>query len=475
MTEAALARPYLAASLPAGSGAERVLADMADRWLRHPQDKIVVVLHLSRLAAPAPRPHHARVALVLMQDCAQRAGGQVLVLPNQDHVLLCALPRAPGETQEAPAQLKATLARLFEADVPDPARLISFWRLGADSSAFRAFVTGLVDGVVASREPRTSDRPISDNPTPDSPPLGALSLAALEEIAAHAPLAELLVQQTGMALNPDRTLPLASRLKPCFRTLGVSLTALNLRPVVVEALSDPYLMHHFSARLDKRLIRVLHDDLQSGGRLTRVALHGGLQIHVSLSLEAILTPGFARMSRLARDAGVQMAIEVGPMQACVENELLENVRSLFGLAGFELIVGPLDAAMLMLLQPAVLRPDVVKLVWSQHLADSVHDPHGSVAMTLARIGFHRIVLQGLESEHGLAWGQARGIRRFQGAFFDNAQAAARMAGCQGAPACTLRQCVSRAGSLGIAGRAGCTMPALLDSASMPGASLGGRG
>jgi hypothetical protein len=64
---------------------------MAERWLRAPQDKVVLVLHLSRLAAPAPRSHHMRVARVLLQDCAQRANGHVLVLQNQDLVLFCAI------------------------------------------------------------------------------------------------------------------------------------------------------------------------------------------------------------------------------------------------------------------------------------------------------------------------------------------------------------------------------------------------
>jgi hypothetical protein len=294
----------------------------------------------------------------------------------------------------------------------------------------------------------------------------------LEEIAAHAPLAELMVQQTGMWLDPDRRLSLAGRLKPNFRQLGISLAPLNLRPVVTDALADPFLLHHFSARLDERLLRVLHDDLRAGGRLTRAALRGGLPIHMALSLEVILTPGFARMSRLARDAGVRMGIEVPPMQACVDMELLEHVRSLLELARFELIIGPLDAAMLRLIRPAELRPAAVKLVWSQQLADAVADPQGSLAMTLARIGFKHVVLQGVDSEHGLAWGFTRGITRFQGVFLDNAQGAARMAGCAGAPACTLRQCVTRAGSLGVAGRAGCTNPALLDMASMPGDAAG---
>jgi EAL domain-containing protein (putative c-di-GMP-specific phosphodiesterase class I) len=458
------------ASFPMSPGAERVLADMAERWLRYPADKVVLVLHLSRLAAPAPRSHHLRVARVLMQDCAQRTAGQVLLLQNQDLVLLCAAQRdAHNEAADASAQLKATLARLFVADVPDPGRLLSYWRLDEDPAPFRTYVAG-VPGVVAPG--REKDREKGGAPG-ENMPASALSLAALEEIAAQAPLGELMVQQTGMRLDPDRKKPLAERLKPAFRQLGVSLAPLNLRPVVTEALTDPYLLHHFSARLDARMLRLLHDDLRAEGRLTRPALNGGMPIHVCLSLEAILSPGFARMSRLARGAGVRMGIEVPVMQACIEMDLLDHVRSLLDLAGFELILGPLEPAMLKLVQTAPMRPDAVKLVWSQHLADAPADAQTALAAALARIGMGRVVLQGVESDQGVAWGQARGISRFQGGFFDHAQAAARMAGCPAASACTLRQCVSRAGSQGIAGRAGCTNPALLDSASITGGE-GGR-
>jgi hypothetical protein len=472
MSDAGLARQAVPGVLaspgsqgsPMSLGAERVLADMAERWLRYPQDKVVLVLHLSRLAAPAPRSHHLRVARVLMQDCAQRAAGHVLVLQNQDLVLLCAAQRdQQGEAADAPAQLKTTLARLFAADVPDPARLISYWRLDEDPAPFRGYVAGFV-GVAAPGRPKAAM-------PGEAMPASALSLAALEEIAAQAPLAELMVQQTGMRLDADRKKPLAHRLKPAFRGLGVSLAPLNLRPVVTEALSDPYLLHHFSARLDARVLRLLHDDLRAEGRLTRPALHGGIPIHLRLSLEAILSPGFARMSRLAHGAGVRMGIEVPVMQACVEMDLLDHVRSLLDLAGFELILGPLDAAMLKLVQTAQIRPDAVTVMWSQQLADASADSHGGLVAALALVGMDRIVLQGVESEQGLVWGKARGISRFSGGFFDQVQAAARMAGCPAAGACTLRQCVTRAGSQGATGRAGCTNPALLDSASIGG---GGR-
>jgi len=83
-----MARLTLADLSHALSGNERLLHEASERAMRHPAGRVALVLHLSRLAPPAPRPHHIRVARVLLQDSAQRFGGQVIGLRNQDLVLL---------------------------------------------------------------------------------------------------------------------------------------------------------------------------------------------------------------------------------------------------------------------------------------------------------------------------------------------------------------------------------------------------
>jgi hypothetical protein len=68
----------------------------------------------------------------------------------------------------------------------------------------------------------------------------------------------------------------------------------------------------------------------------------------------------------------------------------------------------------------------------------------------------------VDTDQALAWGQSLGITLFQGPFLDQVQAATRMAGCQTASPCTLRQCRIRAASPSGQGRTGCASPQLLD-------------
>ena len=453
------------------SGAERLLWEASERALRQPKDRLVLVLHLSRLVPPAPRAHHIRVARVLLQDSASRFGGQVFAMRNQDLVLLCTRaghgqqravratdtplpgfpPVGPSEGVPAPEALPGTLARLFSADVPDDGRLTSLWELERDAPALLAYVAACA---------ATTD--IADT-TEDSSD-GVLSLTALQQILARAPLSELMVQQTGMSLSGDRGRTLAERLTPAFRELELSLSALNLRPLVMQATGDPFLFRHLASGLDAGIIQLLSDDLAVGGRLTRPAVEAGLPIHMDLGLEAILSPAFARLSRQAAMSGIRFGAAVSVMQACADLDLMEHARRVLKLTGGALILNRVDPAALAIISPAALEPDLLKLVWSPVLLGDVgHEPKRGRAGVLAGFDPARTVLQGVDSELALAWGQARGITLFQGAFLDQAQAASRMTRCHSASACTLRQCCSRGSAVGTPGRAGCGNPALLDS------------
>jgi hypothetical protein len=442
---------------PPQAGVERSLADTVARVLRHPADKVALVLHLSRLAPPAPHAHHLRVAHALLQDCAQRFNGQVLTLPTQDMVLLATMPGALTEAERAasPEQLRQTLLRLFTADIADSGELTSFWRLDADPRGLRSFLGGAM-APAASGAGRNIQAPAS---IPASP----RSLVALEALVAQAPIGDMVLQQYAVTLDPDRKQPLDKRLTPAARELGVSLRLLNLRPPADEALADPYLREHFNTRLDLQLLHVLQEDLRLQGRLCRSARGGGLPVHVALGLDAILTPGFARLVRLADEAGVTFGIQIPMMPAILGFDQLVRVRKLLEQAGFALVIGPVDAAQLGIAAPHLLEPDIVKLAWSPQLADLVADKLSSARRHFAAIAASRIILLGVESDQAVIWGQSVGIGRYQGRYLDLVQAATRMGACFAAANCTVRQCADRASSLSNAGRSGCLNKQLLDA------------
>jgi hypothetical protein len=150
------------------------------------------------------------------------------------------------------------------------------------------------------------------------------------------------------------------------------------------------------------------------------------------------------------------------MEAGADPALMEYARMLLARAGFLLLLDGVDHIALSMTYPDGLRPDFIKLIWSPRLTDSPAATLAVIDAAIERLGPERIVLQRAEGEEALAWGQARGITRYQGYFLDAVLGASRIAGCHSARACSLRQCTTRAGTLNPAVRGGCGNPAWLD-------------
>ncbi len=432
---------------------EHLLADAAERALRAPHAKLALALHLSRLKPPAPHPHHTRVALSLLQDFAERQDGHVFVMRNGDIVLLCT--RRPGEDSNphsgAPLlALPPALSQLFSAHVPLGEALMSQWQLETQADSFRAYI--------ADREAEPSPAPHAANEAAYS----EAAVRALELLLTSGSVSDLLAQQTAIHLRPGKGLPLAARITPLFRELTFSHAALTSRHDTDGALEDPFLFRHFAAQLDARMLDHVQADLDCAGRLTRPALQLNLPIHLNMTLESIVSPAFARLVQSAQRTRLKVAIEVSLMEACADPALMDYARNQLARAGFQFVLDGLDHAALLITHPGVLKPDLVKLNWSPLFADASAATRDAFDAAVARLGPERIVLHRAETEAALAWGQARGITRYQGFFLDAVQAASRIAVCHSARACSLRQCTACASTLNPARRAGCGNPGLLD-------------
>jgi EAL domain-containing protein (putative c-di-GMP-specific phosphodiesterase class I) len=417
-----------------------MLMDAAKRALATPRGRFALVLHLSRLRAP--RSYHARIARSVLDQAAQRHAGMVFARSNADLLMLCHEP-AGSDGAEQPAGLQAELSHLFDEE-PTESALISVWRLGSQAGGFRAYLD----------QPSFAP-PVLPLVAEDVQPAHTASVAEWLRGASRLPMPELLGQQTAVIMQAGRDVPIGARLSPLFREVTV------LSPGGPGGM-DPWLERHVWSGIDARLLAHLQQDLEDGGRLTRASVQAGLPLHINLSLASIVSPGFARVTQAARAAGAHLGVEISLIEAMADLPMLDYAAGLLRQAAFAVVLKGLDEASLGFAGLAGLAPDFVKLDWSEGLA------HGSAARRklidsrLQALGPGRVVLNRAETADSVAWGQASGINRFQGSFVDSVQGATRMFFCQTASLCTLRQCVSRGGSAGTAGRAGCSNPALLD-------------
>ena len=421
--------PTQDATNPFRDAVRRALRGKQPRW-------VALALHLSRLSAPAPRPHHSRIARAVLDDAAARREGQLFALMNGDLVLL--FPGGDGGVG-----LATTLAQLFAPDAPDPSLLISRWLLPAESGQLFAYLDALptLAGGPASLEP---DAHLS-------------TVAQLCDAVEPGKVRELLERQTGILV----ALTGASRVMPLFREIRFSLATLETRAAASgHVTADPFLFRHLIAKLGQGMLAATAGDLQYDGSALGWAREGRLAVHINMSLDAILSPALLELAEVAEATAARIAVEIALVEVCADAEQFVRARDRLRGLGFGVVLDDVSHHALLVTRLAALQPDLIKLDWSRQL------PQAGDALDAAveAVGAARIVLQGADTEEAMRWGLARGIRRFQGRHVDNILAAARLTACPEAALCTLRKCADRESAATATGRSDCGNLSLLDAA-----------
>ncbi len=411
------------------------MLDATERAVRQPGTRVALVVHLSRMGAPGPRPYHRRIARALLEDAAQHLDGQVFALRNADLVLLLRRDAGPALTD--------TLARLFHIDMPDREALLTTWTMAEDGAALLAYAR-------ARSQDRAWEAAAETVGTPTV-------IDSIETLVHQSRLTDLMQRQTAVVLEPGD----GPGIRSLFREITFSVAVLEARIAAVgQAEADPFLFRHLASRLDRRLLEALRQDLGGAGPMTAgTGKASATALHLNLTVSGILSGDFAAVAAACRVLGAPMAVEVPLLEVCGDPDGFARARDRVRLAGMGLVLDGVSVHALLLTNLEALQPDLVKLEWSPRLPE--HGP--AVSAALAAIGLDRVVLHRAETEAAMSWGMTHGIRRFQGRHVDAVLAAARIAACDLGRGCAVRQCVERAASLDPAGRVGCFDTAMLDA------------
>jgi EAL domain-containing protein (putative c-di-GMP-specific phosphodiesterase class I) len=422
---------------------ERHLVAAIERALRGPSGWSAVALHLSRLAAPGPRPHHWRIARAVMQDAAQRVDGQIFAMRNGDIVLL------GRDRLTASGDVPATLRRLFGGAAGDTATVVSEWRLPHAGAALLAYTAERIGELETANEEEG-----------DAPPAWALdNLAAA--VATTAP-GELIRRQAAVLLEPASG-SAGVTMRVLYRELTCSLESLEARIEPSMRISNDHaLRRQLGPELDRRMLRFLREGRGSGTPLD-AALSFGAALHLNMSLPGAVSEAFAAFAEASRAAGPALGVEIALVEAVADPAAFSLASARIRRLGARVILDGVSHLALLLARPWALRPDHVKLDWSPGIAELRAEDRSELARAIAEADPARLILHRADSEAAIRWGLALGVRRFQGYHIDQILGAQRMLACRGAPACTLRQCSDRAGAIGGAGRTGCTNLPLLDA------------
>ena len=430
--------------------------------------RVAIILRLSRLMPPAPRPHHRRVARALMQDTASWYGGQVFSLVDGDLVLLCQPRRAAGGAAISastravePEALPDMLRQLLRVDTPPGFDPVTVWPLATHGQALHDDIRARVvqqEGRRVMEEEYAGQTEVMD---------------VLGSFISSAAIADLLQRQTAVLLRGGGEG--RGGLLPIYQEITFSIAALEGRVAsAASASTDPFLFRHLATRLDLRILDILTQAAGMGGPLD-VTRQDVPALHINLTVQGILTADFARLAAVAGAqpgrAAPRVAVEVNLLDAVADFSAFERARAVLAESGFAFVLENVSHLSLMLTRPGVFDAALVKLDWSPRLAEFSGAERATLHAALREIGLERVVLHRAETEAALRWGVASGIRRFQGRHVDAMLGAARIVGCGFAKGCTLRHCIERAGATNALGRADCLNLALLDAAVPQGSAL----
>jgi len=344
-------------------------------------------------------PHRRRVARLLLQEAALSGGGEVLETAAGELLLL-------GTAGPVAARTAAVLARLAgDAAGPD------IWRFPADAERLLAWAGA------ACLPP----------PAPPVPDLTAPALPGLEAMLEALPLDRVLRRRAILHHTPGAPPLLAARRL----LLSRSALAAGLGPLA----GDADLLRHAEDRLAASLATRLPGKEQDPP-------DGPLLLPLPLGSPPVPAPRPGLVGVL-------------PLAAAAHPAALAATRAALAQAGWGLALAGLDAAALRLVAPAGLAADLLLLRWSPAMAER------AAAAALRGLPPARLVLTGCDGPEALDWGRSQGITHFAGPHIEALLAAARLAACPKAVACSQPQCAERAATTGPAARAACRNPVLL--------------
>ncbi len=306
------------------------------------------------LAVAPAAAHQRRVALALLQEGAQAAGGQVVEGPGGDLLLV-------GAEAARAVRLRQLLDRLLGGSAT------TLWSLDRDLPALRRYAAGEAGE-------------------------GAPDLAGLDSWLASVPLRGLVRRSVGQRAGA-----------PGFLRVEIARDALRARLGGLG--TDADLLRHAAQALAARLLHGIADPHQAReliGAQPPSAVTGGGALHLAVP-PAIMAPGGEGHS-----AGPRRLIATLTVEEVADPPALALRRAALAARGWGVELDGLDAALLPLLDPESLPADLLRLRWSEALIAP------AAMLALRRIDPVKLVLSGVDTPAARDWALGLGISALEG-------------------------------------------------------------
>ncbi len=419
---------------------EKMLMEMIERIGRARSEYGALRLHLSELQPYNRSPSYLRIAGYMATRMSRSAGAESFQLPNDDIVII-GKNVAFADLENIVTTVRALFARdpLSFSDFGDGQdKFCTTYDFAQTFDAFKNDISDILRARVSTNEEWKKS---------GSPRLDPETLERVVDMISHLDLSPVIRRQTALRFLPQE----GSRV--AFEEYFVSMADLP-DAITFESnlISSRWLFLYLSASLDHTMLEWLSDV-----RLQRRRA----PLSLNLNIESLFTPLFRGLEDRLRAAGQALVVELQMPDVFADLGAYFFARDWLHERGHQVLIDGVRDTTLDLTNIALLKTDLIKLLWTPRLTDA---RHGAATSDLIKaLDPDSIVLAHCDSEQAIRWGDSAGISCFQGNFIDTMLAAVTMQRCDGKEGCTLQECEMRRRLLGGQARLACVNHIMLDS------------
>lgn len=388
---------------------EAILVDYTERLARHAAGRLAVHIHLSKLKAHNRREHHVRVAANTFETLVKPFEGQIFVLNNSDIVFLC-----KGATIAELDKAVLRLRYLFNEDPllqeEDEAQqnFCTWYDMEREFPAFLALARNLLADEKRRRDEDAARRTMHQQiGQPALQPITPDQLAKVESAIVQADLSNVVRRQPVCAIVKD------GAPQPVFKEIYVSIADLQ-RAVMpnINLASNRWLFQYLTAVLDRRVLMLL----QRNNDDTALRSHFSLNLNVA----TLLSPEFLAFDNsLPTGSRGTIVIELQPVDIFADMGGYAFARDYLRDRGYRICIDGLSPMTLQFVDREQLGADLIKIHWSQDIADEVAAERRAKARDLVkRAGPARVILCRCDSDEAIRCGGDMGVSLFQGRYID---------------------------------------------------------
>lgn len=387
---------------------ETLLLDYVERLDRHREGRRAVWLHLSKLRPYNRRPQHLRIAYSTLEPVAARFDGTLFRVFNGDAILICKGARV-ADIDEAVLRLSFLYSEdpLLEAETEKADPFCTWYDIEKDHAELLAAACDLENARQARAAAATEEGAgVSTEVFSAAAPLDPAHLAIIADSIAGADLSTMTFRQMIYQFT-DEAPPL-----PVLEEVYVSIDALSkaLMPEF-DLCGNPWLFQDLTRYLDQRVIQML---LQSNEERWRQSFS------INLNLTSVLSPEFLEFDHvLTAKARNSIVVELQSRDVFADLRSFSLVRDFLRDRGYRLCLDGMTHHGLSYIDREKLGFDIVKIFWSEELADSLQEHGPQLRAQIEDLGERRLVLARCDSPNAIETGQALGISLFQGFTLDD--------------------------------------------------------